>query len=481
MTELDGALGIQDVAAGELQAIMGDADTGPFATPAAFGSIDAVKATFASAGKFSPLVEAAARSIELHGKPVVLVRTARTTLGTTSDLVTTGVTGTCTPTVDSSVHPTDDAEVGILVTTGGTVGTAGITYKWTRDGFRTLSVETALGTALTITVPGIGVKFNVGSATTLIAGDKFSVIAHAPQPSAADIGAALDALIASKQPWEYVTILCDGTGTIQDTIETKMSGAHAKGKHHWAQLAFRMPNVGESDASYQTAAATSFSSHTSVNVDRYAGAAKVLSSISFEQRRRHAIFAVADLYATVGKGKDLAKLEFGPLEGTQIRDSNGNLDEHDEFEEPGLDALKFSTLRTWHNRDGVFLNNPRLACPDGSDFVLVQYRRVMNVARTVLQAYLEERTSQDILVNASTGFILESEAREIESGANVALETALLAEPMASSVKFTLSRTDNLLSTQTLTYQCRIVPLGYAKTISGTIGFNNPAIRAVAA
>lgn len=471
VSELDGGLGILPSSSGPLQAIVGDAQSGPIAVPVAYADGTAVQSAYGA----GPLVEAACYAIEHYGAPVVLVRSARTTLGASTDLVTSGVTGTSVATLDATVHPVDDQEAGFVVITGGTIGVAGITYQYTLDGFRTLSPVTALGTANTLTIPN-GPKYNL-AAGTLIANDKVTSVSHAPIWATSDLQAALDALIASKQPWEYVTILGDATGAVQDVVDAKMAGAHNNGKHKWAQIHFRMPNVAESDAAYMTAASTSFSSHTSTSVERYARAAKVLSSVSARQYRRPVLYAVAPLYASVSEEQDIAKIAYGPLPGVQIRDDNGNVDEGDEFEQPGFDDLKFTVLRTWPNRDGVFVNNPRLAYPVGSDFVLVQYRRVMNLARTALQAYLETRTSDEILVDPSTGFILESEAVDIESGANKTLESVLLAAPKASSAVFVLSRTDNLLSSQTLHYQERIVPLGYAKTITGTIAFNNPALR----
>jgi len=474
MIELDGALGILPTSAGDLQAILGDAQSGPTAAPAAFARIKDVVSTFGS----GPLVEHAAYALEHYGKPLVLVRTARTTLGASTNLVTSGVTGTSVITLDATVHPVDDQEIVIKVTNGGTIGVAGITLTYSLDGGRTTSPAVALGTANTYTVPNGGPKYNL-AAGTLVTGDTWTSVSHAPLWSSADLSASIDALAASKLPWEYMTILGDATGADQDTVDAKLASMHTAGKHKWAQLHFRMPNVGESDAAYQTAFSTSFSSYTSINIERYAGAAQVLSSISFRQYRRPALHAVAPLYSAVSQEQDVAQIKYGPLPGVQIRDGNGNLLEHDEFEQPGLDDLKATTLRTWNGRDGVFVNNPRIACPVNSDFQFVQYRRVMNIARTTLQAYLELRTSKDIVVNATTGFIVESEAKDIESGANAALEAALLAKPKASAASFVLSRTDNLLSTQTLTYQERIVPLGYAKTITGDIAFNNPAIRAV--
>ncbi len=244
---------------------------------------------------------------------------------------------------------------------------------------------------------------------------------------------------------------------------------------------YRVQDEGEDDATYQASFDADMSAHKSINIDVSAGDAQVLSSVSYRQYRRPALFAYADLYASVSEEQDISAITFGPLPGVQIRDGNGNLVCHDELEQPGLDDLGATTLRTWDGREGVFVTNPRIFSPTGSDFIFAQYRRVMNIGRTALQAYLETRLSLPILVDRKTGFILESEARDIESGANSAMRTALLTRPKASDAVFVLSRTDNLLSTQTLSYQQRIVPLGYPKHLEGDIGFNNPALRVVRA
>jgi hypothetical protein len=91
-------------------------------------------------------------------------------------------------------------------------------------------------------------------------------------------------------------------------------------------------------------------------------------------------------------------------------------------------------------------------------------------------------------VSTKTGYILETEAKDIESGADLALWDAAAptnkvgSQRMISGEKtdkrFVLSRTDNILATDTLTYDARAVPLGYPKDITGALGFSNPA-RAV--
>lgn len=481
-TELDGQLGILPSSSGQLQAIIGDSQSGPFDTPGAFGSATAVKSTYTSGS----LVEAACYALEHYGKPVLLTRSKRTTVGTTSNLVITGVLGTCTPAVDGSVAPTDDGEIVITITVGGTVGTGPISYTWSRDGGRTVSVATALGIAEFITVPVAGVKFLLDHGSTLLAGDTWSCVAHAPRGSTNDWADSIDALGASKQNWEYCTILGDALGADLDMVEGKRTGMAAKGKHRWFQLAFRVPNVGESDATYQAAFSTAFNTHRSTGIEVFAGGAKIQSSVSFFQYRRSPIYAVAPIYASVSHEVDIAKilLAHNPLPGVQIRDANGNLDEHDELEQPGLDDMMATVLRTWDGRDGVFVNNPRIHSAVGSDFVLVQYRRVMNVARTALRSYLETRLSNEVVVDAKTGFLIKSEADDIDSGANAALSAVLDGAPKASpsspsKPRFAVSRTDNVLATQLVHYQCRIIPLGYIKELTGETGFDNPANRVV--
>ena len=134
--------------------------------------------------------------------------------------------------------------------------------------------------------------------------------------------------------------------------------------------------------------------------------------------------------------------------------------------------IKFiPSLRTFDGEPGVFVNNPRLMSSPTSDFRYLQHRRVMNLALESVDSYMRRRLSKSVRVKASTGTITEVEASEIESGQTAALAASLLAKPKASSVSVALSRTDNLLATETLTVDVGIQPLGYAKTINATVGF----------
>lgn len=480
ITELDGALGILPASSGRLLALVGVASSGPIDTPATFARVRDVVSTFGS----GPLVEAAAYFIKTFGRPCVIVRTGQSNPGAfpAGDSVQFEGTGDSAVTVeDASTSPFDDLEFYFEVVSGGTVGTAGITFRWSIDGGRTLSPVTSLGTDTGFVFPasgGVQVDFAAG---TLAAGDKFSFVGTAPQWNGAELTSALGSLFASSINWEICHVVGVVDGTSFDVIDPLFSGAQSSGKYRSWYGSARMPSVGESEADYLAAVSTAFGSKATLFGSLAAGAAKVTSGVSGRVFRRPVAFVVAAFEQSVSEEIDIADVNLGPLQGVAIRDQLGNPDEHDESLYPGLDDARFVTLRTWEGFAGVYVNRPRVFSPAGSDFDLHTKRRVINIAHAVLLSYFTRRLNKPVRVHRDTGFILEQEALEIESGARAALRAALLAKPKASAAEVTLSRTDNLLSTKKLTGTARVTPLAYPEFIELDLGFVNPALQTQAA
>ena len=485
ITELDGALGILPPSAGALYAVVGVSSKGTTDAPATFARVKDVVNAFGS----GPMVEAACHYIERYGRPVVCVRTGQTTVGSAT-AITDGITGTSVVTRDVAVVPIDDLEFVFLVVTGGTIGTAGITYKTSLDGGRTYGPETALGTAVTITLgadtlptgaaaPGIKIDFAAG---TLVAADNATFRTTAPQYNSTEIASALLALGNSITTWELAHITGIIDATMLAAIDLKFAAFHTAGKYHaWIGNTRLMALTGETEAQYKTALDAIFSALSSIYGVLCAGSVKMISSVSGRYFKRPFAFVYAAREASVSHEIDTAAIDLGPFAGVTIRDANGNADEHDESINPGLDTSRFCVARTWEGVQGVYVNRPRMFSADGSDFELLPHRRVLNLAHAALRNYFMRRLNKPVRVNAVTGFILETEALEIESGARAAMRSVLLAKPKASAVSFVLSRTDNILSTKTLTGQARVTPLGYPETISLDLGFLNPALLAVAA
>lgn len=472
ITVLDGALGVQPSSPDGVLAVLGVSSSGPLNTPAAYRNLKAFINDFGA----GPMVEAAARHIDVKGKTIIAVRTGSTVAGSVGTPALAG-SGTSVPTIAASPTPNDDYDIAIKVVAGGTRGTAGITYQYSLDDGANYSPIQSLGTATAIAVPGAGgvtVSLGVG---TLVAGDLITVRTVAPNWNSTEIGTALDALRNYAGAWDEAHIVGPIDATAFDAIDTKFSGMRAAGKYHGWIGNTRVPNAGESEATYLAAMVTIFGSKSTVYGALCSGAAKVISSVSSRKYRRPVAFIAASEEAAASEEVDTADVNRGSLTGVSIRDVNGNPEQHDESVNPGLDDARFYSLRTWDDFQGVYVNRPRLFSADGSDFQLVPHLRVMNLALRVLRPYMARRLNKPIRVNKTTGHILEEEAAEIESGARQVLAAALLAKPKASDVQFALSRTDNLLSTKTLTGDARVVPLAYPETINLTVGFLNPALQ----
>jgi hypothetical protein len=468
LVELDGAIGTLPTGVNAL-AIIATATAGPIATPATFAQRKDVISNFTG----GQLVESAGYWIENKKRPALLTRATTATPGTNGSVTHTGAG---TSVVTASGAPTDEFEIQLDFLTAGTIGVAGITFTYSLDGGRTKSPVIALGIANSYLIPGSGATANF-AAGTVLANQREAWSTVAPAFDAAGLGAAITALAASNIAWDVLYIAGPMTAALFDVVETAFGSLPDK---CWIGE-FRKPTSGESEATYKTAFDTAFSAKATTKGGVCAGGAWVTSGIGYQKFFRPIGIPAACHIAFLSEEEDGAQIDLGSLPGVSIRDTNGNPLHHDESVNPGLDDSRAITLRTWGSDvQGVYINNPRLLSAAGSDFEFIQHRRVMNIAKRALRLYFQRRLSKKIVVDKLTGFIKETEAREIESGANAVLRAVLLQKPKASASLVTISRTDNLLSTKTLTVQATVTPLAYPKLINLNIGFRNPALQTVA-
>ncbi len=491
VTEQDGAIGVLPPSAGKLYALIGACSSGTADTPATYTRKKDVTAAFG----VGPLVDAACHYLEHYGRPVVLVRVADedVTAGThpsiegTYDVPDTSVAGTSSVTIKSTSAPLFDAEVKVVIVTGGTRGTAGITYKFSLDGGRTYSPTQALGTATDMELSGTDIVFSLGVGT-LVAGDYWTCSAIGPQPNSDGIENSLAALKNSAANWGLVHIVADVSDMIVTVADAAMAAMASMGKPRaWIGSAI-MPTLSndlttESESSFRSSMTTLAGG---VRVTKHgticSGAVRFRSSVNGSKKRFPVAYLVGARQASVAEHINIADVNLGPLPGgASLADDNGNPEQHDESINPGLDDLGFCVLRTFEGLTGVYVNRPLLCSPEGSDFQLMPHRLVMNLAHETLRAFFLRRLNAPIQVDATTGYILESTALEIEAGATAALRSALGAAPKASAWQVVVSRTDNLLSTRTMNVTARIVPLAYPETIELDLGFSNPALQAIAA
>lgn len=480
LNELDGAIGSLPVGSKRVAVVgVATATTVAVDTPAAFARIADLNSNFTR----GPMPELSATWVQAYRAPAICVRTGQSVTATKATIDITGALGTSVVTATGGTLFDDDVEAYFKVVNGGTVGITGITYQWSLDGGRTPSPITALGVATTFVFPNSGGGGFSFAAGTMLAGSVVQQRGLAPCWNGTELGTALEALRVSAFDWDTVLI----AGSVDSTTFDVIATAQAANPEKLFICHFRNPTAGETEAAYKTAFDAAFAAKANTGIMVCAGACNAVSGISFRSYMRPSIFASGPRQASVSEEIDIADTTLGALPGISIRDTNGNVKYHDESVNPGLDDSRACVLRTHDGKQGVYVNNPRLMSATGSDFEFAQHRRVFSLGRRTLRLYFIDRLSRATQVDAKTGFILESEALEIEAGGDSLMRSVLRAKPKCSgggidgkgSRFVKVSRTDNLLSTKTMTVQGAVIPLAYPKVINIDLGFKNPALQPV--
>lgn len=413
------------------------------------------------------LLRWAALVMAIGGKPVVCIRADASTPAAYGDVALENE-GTSVITADSTL-PLDDYEVVIEFLTGGTVGTAGITYRVSLDGGFTWGGTMALGTANTLSIPNTGVGFDL-AAGTVTTGQTLTCTTTGPRMTNADLLAALEALRTSALRWEAVLVHGEADATSTGSITTWITGQNAKGRFKtWLQN-LRMMNAGETEAAYLAAMTTAMASMSSIDgVVGYDGT-RVPCPV-----RGH-VFKVPSAVVVAGRGmaidiaEEPAYIARGPIPGATIIDDRGNPRDHNEEFFPGGDDLRATTLRSVEGENGVFITNTRLISPSGSDYVYWPHARVMNAGCETLHQILQKQLSKGIRKDEDA-HILPEEADAIEGVAQDAVEQRL--KNRASGVKVTLARDDDLSSNAgaTLSAELAVSAIVYIKGFAVTAKF----------
>jgi hypothetical protein len=364
--------------------------------------------------------------------------------------------------------PYDGYEVRLEIIEGGALGTATFRYCTDRDNpdGPTWSPTLVTPSDGLYNVPNTGVTFTL-AAGTYIAGTTYDITCTAPGYDSDGVTDALEALMADPREWGAVHLVgqassVSGSATIASVLDTQLEAA-ASGSFRYA-MAF-LECADDTDSNIIDA----FEDFASKRVSVCAGFCRVTSMVNGRSYKRSSAMPIAARFSKVGIGVDLARVSDGPLLGVTYL-------HRDEQVNPGLDAARFSTLRSIVGRTGYYITNARLMAPEGSDFTLVQYRRVMDVACAVGRDASLEFLSAGVRVNASGGTIFELDARAIEAFIRSKLNARLTQPGHVSAVSCVVDRTNNVQSTETIKEQIRITPLGYAKSILADIGFTSPAL-----
>jgi hypothetical protein len=447
-------------------------------------------ATFTTTYGYGPGPQLAAQVAENTGNPVIFVKVATGSSGTNTS-VHANVGGGSTSTVTLTGTPNDTYYGLVTVLTGGTITSNGIVLGISLDAGRTTFQTVLLGTATTYVIPTTGITLNFGGGS-LVAGDTFSWVSTEPTWTDANVQSALNSLLSVALPFQDIMIpggsaAINGAGTVGVTsgdvsaIDGYMTTLFNNRRYARCLLQARDAmwggNSTETEVSWMSSLESAFVNASSLRVGVCAGHYNWISAVDQCQYRRSLLWGAAVRDAAVAIQVDLGRVSDGALTEMVLPSAPDGYIYHDESVNQGLDATRFTSVWSIISLPGLYIKNPYLMAPPGSDFSLLQHGHVIDAVSLAAYQFFVKRLSSAVRVNATTGFILQQDANTLQQGATAAINAAL--GNAISAVAVIVSTTDNILSTSTLTVTIQVTPLAYLKTINITIQFINPALQPV--
>jgi len=389
--------------------------------------------------------------IDTAGKPVVLVPQAPSTPGVFGIPVVAG-TGTLASgdiTADAIFAPTDDFDIAVRWTAGATIGVTGGKYQYSLDSrdvadtAKVWSAVQALGTAEAINIPSTGVVIDLANGKTVATGDYFKVHVTGPRLTDSDANTALTASLGrANLPWEIALIEgLDATSTTVANCDAFLAGLEARGLYKAFIVGARLrAQATETEAAYLTAMTTAWGSVGSIRGSVTADGGYLTSVPRGVDMVRKTSVPYAARLMSVDVTVDAARVRDGNVPGSRIVDGDGNAQFHNEDLDPGLDAQRLVTLRSFGNRAGVYITNPNVISTPGNDYVLMQQVRTMNRACELAFSALTDELSDSFFTDKTTGFIREDSAQALEAPPNNAMRAEL--GKKVTFVGFSLNRDD---------------------------------------
>jgi hypothetical protein len=466
VTPRDGGLGGNVVLDG-LSAKIGTASSGTANSPVYCASKQAAVDAFTS----GPLVRAAIWHFERSQRPLLLVRGTGSTAGANGSVTQSGGG----PVVTASGTPTDAFEIRIRITVGGAIGTSQFYYS--TDGSTDLpSMVGPIATAASYAIPGTGATANL-AAGTYVVDEVYSWDTAAPANTVANVQTASAALAALTQyVFEMVHVVGGGADAAASaTMFAALDTLAASYELLARPLYFLMDHpVAATPAQILTAYASTFSRRVGLGIGT--------SEIIFPDGTKPTVplsWSFAPKIMAAPLSVDIASMH--PSEQDRP-DLPGVLSiSHDEFVTGGMTDQGFLAARTRMDVGGFYAANWKLRAPVGSDYRNGPIRRIADQVCRIGQAALAQYESSRVPVSPTTGQIFEEKAREIDKHVEAKLRAGIVDQNHASSATCRVSRTDNILSTETLTAEIDFVPPGYARTIRAYVSAKSPNVFAVAA
>lgn len=474
-TLTDRGLGLPQGTSGPI-ALAGCSSSGSVDTPTLCLTPTQVTSTFGQ----GPLVELALFIMHLGATALVLARTTTATAGSAGSVTRAG-SGGSPMTAAASGTPRDAYQIRIKVTrAGATLEAATAAVRVSVDGGQTYGAEQPVPTsgAVAIGDTGVTITFTDSSDTLQLYVDNvYSCDCTAPVWDTTGLGSALAALAAAGPALAHdgVVVVGDVTATSAATVKTSHDALITASKPRWFLCNARDQDVpgSESIATWVgvlVGTSPGFSAFTANLMSIAAGFCEIDSAGIGGIWRRPVSWPLAARLAATTPQRHPGRVRDGALAGIRA----GGL--HHDLASSALQVLdtrRFIGAQQLQGLDG-YVATDRTAAADGSDFTSIMRVRVIVYAARIAMQRMVEEVNEERLVN-SDGTLDAAEADAIDAAVTSYLVNELAntaaGRRYASSVAIAVDRTANLVTSPTLPFRLRLVPLGYSTAITLDLGY----------
>lgn len=304
------------------------------------------------------------------------------------------------------------------------------------------------------------------AAGTYVVGDTFSYTTTGASFNNTDLTTAFNALIADTRftPGNGIHVVgapssSANGATLCAALDVLLSSA--AGSQKWTRCMMETPTDTDS------AILAAYVSASSLRVSVCAGYENQTSPLNGRVQSRSIAWQAIARAGCVQSSEALGKVETGSLPGIVklLRD---------EAATPGLDSGRFLTGTSLPTKQGFYITGPgRIMAPSGSDYTFWPYGRVMDIICALSYAGLLKFLNSTVRVNPN-GTIQDKDATKIENWVSNVIGNGIGAN--ISSLSVVVSRTNNVLATQTILPTIRAVPLGLVLFMNADTGFTNQGL-----
>jgi hypothetical protein len=316
-------------------------------------------------------------------------------------------------------------------------------------------------------IPGTGVRIAFND-KVFKTGDRFTFSATAPEAANGEVLAAVTAILEAKLAIEWVAVAGVSAAPLWAALGTKAEGA--EGLYQYLFFAAQARYKADDETLDQWAAALAGAERGTVGSTRLQVCAGWIEEADVngqvDVRGLLGVYCGKLAARNVHEGPDAVR--YGGISAAAALKPDGINDGHIET----LKNAGYVTARTFPGLNGIYITSGQMMSEAGSDFDLVERRRVMDKAcRQVYTAQLPSVNDAIKIGKDGSPEGIKMIIAKSEAPLNI-----MVSDGEISAGSVIVPEGQNILSTKKLRFKIRIVPLGKLSYIENEIAYSNPAI-----